>query len=90
MQRRQWTNEKKALIVLSGLKGQSVASICNEHGISQSQYYQWKDQFLTNASKAFEVEKVSSKQARLESENQKLKGLVGELTLELKKSEGWS
>ena len=90
MQRRQWTNEKKALIVLSGLKGQSVASICNEHGISQSQYYQWKDQFLTNASKAFEVEKVSSKQARLESENQKLKGLAGELTLELKKSEGWS
>jgi transposase-like protein len=32
MQRRQWTSEKKALIVLSGLKGQSVASICNEHG----------------------------------------------------------
>ncbi|MBW8308669.1 MAG: transposase, partial [Candidatus Paracaedibacteraceae bacterium] len=44
MQRRQWTSEKKTLIVLSGLKGQSVASICNEHGISQSQYYQWKDQ----------------------------------------------
>lgn len=90
MQRRQWTSDKKALIVLSGLKGQCVASICTEHGISQSQYYQWKDQFLSNASKAFEIEKVSAKQARLECENQKLKGLVGELTLELKKSEGWS
>lgn len=90
MQRRQWTSEQKALIDLSGLKGQPVATICNEDGISQSQYYQWKDQFLANASKAFEIEKVSTKQARLECENQKLKGLVGELTLELKKSEGWS
>lgn len=89
MKRRQWTSEKKALIVLSGIKGQSVASICNEHGISQSQYYQWKDQFLANAAKAFDIEKVSTKQAHLECENQKLKGLVGELTLELKKSEGW-
>lgn len=90
MQRRQWTSEKKGMIVLCGLRGQSVASICNEQGISHSQYYQWKDQFLANASKAFEVEKVSTKQARLECENQKLKGLVGELSLELKKSEGWS
>ena len=89
MKRRQWTSEKKALIVLSGLKGLSVASICNEHKISQSQYYQWKDQFLANSAKAFEVEKASAKQARLECENQKLKGLVGELTLELKKSEEW-
>lgn len=90
MKRRQWTSEKKALIALSGLKGVSIAVICNEHKISQSQYYQWKDQFLANAFKAFDVEKVSTKQAHLECENQKLKGLVGELTLELKKSEGWS
>lgn len=78
------------MIVLSGLKGQSIASICNEHGISQSQYYQWKGQFLTNASKAFDTKKVRQKQTQLEYENQKLKRLVGELTLELKKSEGWS
>lgn len=79
MQRRQWTSEKKGLIVVSGLKGQSVASIFNEHGISPSQYYQWQDQFLANAAKAFESEKVSTNQARRECENQKLKGLVGAL-----------
>ncbi len=56
MKRRQWTSEKKALTVLSGLKGQSVASICNEHGFSQSQYYQGKDGFLANAAKAVVVE----------------------------------
>ncbi len=89
MKRRKWTSEMKSLIVLSGLKGQSVSDICNEHGISQAQYYQWRDQFLSNASKTFETEKVGKRQARLEIENQKLKGLVGELTLELKKSEPW-
>ncbi|MEH6633795.1 MAG: transposase [Halopseudomonas aestusnigri] len=86
MKRRKWTSEMKSLIVLSGLKGQSVSDICNEHGISQAQYYQWRDQFLSNASKAFDTEKVGKKQARLEIENQKLKGLVGELTFELKKA----
>lgn len=90
MKRRQWTSKKKAMIVLSGLKGQSIASLCNEHEISQSQYYLWRDQFLLNAAKAFDTEKVSQKQARLDYKNQKLKNLVGELTLELKKSEEWS
>ncbi len=89
MKRRKWTSETKVLIVLSGLRGQKVSDICNEHGISQSQYYQWRDQFMSNASKAFATEQISKKQQRLESENQNLKGLVGELTLELKKSEEW-
>jgi len=89
MKRRKWTNELKTQIVLSGLKGQAIAEICNEHGISQSQYYTWRDHFLSNAPKAFDTQKVCKKQQRLEHENQKLKGLVGELTLELKKNEEW-
>ena len=36
MKRRKWTSEMKSLIVLSGLKGQSVSDICNEHGINLS------------------------------------------------------
>ena len=90
MKRRKWTNEEKALVVLSGIKGMPVADICNEHGISQSQYYVWRDQFVSNACKAFETKKLSKEQARLERENTKLKSLVGELTLELKKSEEWA
>ncbi len=35
MKRRKWTSEMKSLIVLSGLKGQSVSDICNEHDISR-------------------------------------------------------
>lgn len=88
MKKRKWTSEAKARIVLSGLKGLSVAEICNTHGISQSQYYRWRDEFLSNAGKAFETQKTSQQQQRLERENEKLKTLVGGLTIELKKTEG--
>jgi transposase-like protein len=75
------------LIVLEGLKGKPVAAIYNEHQISQSQYYQWRDQFLANAANAFESHQHTRKETRLEHENARLKRLVGELTLELKKSD---
>lgn len=88
MKKRKWTSEAKARIVLSGLKGLSVAEICVAHGISQSQYYRWRDEFLSNAGKAFETQKTCQQQQRLERENEKLKTLVGELTIELKKTEG--
>ena len=87
MRRRKWDSKTKALIVLQGLKGKPMAELCTEHQISQAQYYQWRDQFLANASKTFEVHQQTQREARLEQENGRLKKLVGELTLELKKSE---
>ena len=87
MHRRKWDAKTKALVVLEGLKGKSVAEICTEHQISQSLYYQWRDQFLANAAHAFEVHQHSRREARLEQENAKLKHLVGELLLEVKKSD---
>lgn len=88
MKKRKWTSEAKAAIVLSGLKGLPISTICNEHGIAQSQYYAWRDQFLNNARKVFETEKISQDQHRILLENQRLKTLVGELTIELKKNDG--
>jgi transposase-like protein len=87
MHRRKWDAKAKAIIVLEGLKGKPVAEICTEHQISQSQYYQWRDQFLAHAANAFEVHQHTRKEARLEQENTRLKRLVGELLLELKKSD---
>jgi transposase-like protein len=89
MERRKWESTEKARIVLEGLKGRPIAELCNTHQISQAQYYQWRDQFLSNAPKAFEVNQQTAKEVRLLKENAKLKGLVGELTLELKKSDDW-
>jgi transposase-like protein len=82
MQRRKWDANTTALIVLEGLKGKSVAEICTEHQISQSLYYQWRDQFLAHAAHACEAHQHSRREARLAQENVKLKHLVGELLLE--------
>jgi transposase-like protein len=87
MRRRKWDAKTKAIIVIEGLKGKPVAELCTEHQISQAQYYQWRDQFLSHAPKAFEVHEQSQREARLARENARLKTLVGELTLERKKSD---
>ena len=87
MKRRQWKPEQKALIVLEGLKGRPIGGVCAEHEIGQAQSYQWRDQFLANAARAFEPAGAPQRQGRLERENARLKALVGELVLELKKSE---
>lgn len=87
MKIRKWTSQQKTLVVLEGLKGKLVGQICSEHGINQSMYYKWRDIFLSKAHKAFETNKPNSKINRLIHENQNLKLLVGDLSLELKKNE---
>ena len=87
MPRRQWDAKTNAMIVIEGPKGKPVPELCNEHQISQAQYYQWRDQFLAHAFQAFEVHEQSQREARLVRENARLKTLVGGLTLEFKKSD---
>lgn len=89
MNRRKWTSVEKSKIIIQSLKGRPVSELCNEHGIAMSQFYQWRDQFLNNADKIFEVSSQSQKESRLERENKRLKGIIGDLTIELKKSEEW-
>lgn len=87
MKRRKWTPELKAKIVIESLSGRSIAEICNKYEISQAQYYQWKDSFLSNAGRAFENRKTEQREARLQQQNMRLKQMVADLTLELKKSD---
>ena len=87
MKMRKGDAKTKAMIVLQGLKGKPVAEICREHQRSQAQYYQWRDQFLSQAARAFEGHQHSQREARLQAQNAQRKKLVGELTLELKKSD---
>jgi transposase-like protein len=85
--RKQWKSEEKARIVLSGLQGRPVSEICLEYEISNSQYYKWKDQFMRNMHLSYEVNRSSKSQERLKNENSKLKTMVADLSLELKKSD---
>ena len=89
MHTRTWDAKTNALIVLEGLKGKPLAELCPEHQISPSPSHQWRDQFLAQAARAFEVHQHPRKEARLEHENARLKRLVGELLLECNKSDEW-
>lgn len=87
MKRRKWDDKVKAQVVIEGLKGRPVGELCNEHQVSQTQYYKWRDQFLANAPQAFAVAKIDRRQVELAEENRRLKGVLGDLTLELKKND---
>src|SRR5262245_39758267 len=86
MHRRTWDAETNTKIVIQGLQGRLVVELCHEYRISHSLYSQWRDQFLANAPKAFDVQQSHRQEARLVREHARLKALVGELTLELKKA----
>ena len=87
MKRRQWTSKQKSQIVLEGLSGQiDVSKLCQKYQISQTQYYKWRDQFLQTCHQAFDVKKQSQKEQHLETKVKQLKNIIGDLTIELKKT----
>jgi transposase-like protein len=87
MKKRQWTSKIKAKIVLEGLSGKPVSEICSQHQISQTQYYQWRDKFLTESYRAFETKEAGGEVVRLKQKTAKLQQIIGALTVELKKTE---
>jgi transposase-like protein len=88
MEKRKWLSQQKLQIVLEGLSGQiDVSALCQKYQISQTQYYKWRDLFLANCHQSFEVKKQSQKEQTLESQVKKLRTIIGDLTIELKKSE---
>ena len=88
MKKRKWRSQDKLRIVLEGLSGQiEISKLCNKYQIAQTQYYQWRDQLLKFGYQAFETKNITKKEQHLESENQKLKRIIGDLTVELKKTE---
>jgi transposase-like protein len=88
MKRRKWTSQQKLKIALEGLSGQiEVSKLCTKYQVSQTQYYQWRDHLLKFGHQAFETKNITKKEQHLETENAKLKRIIGDLTVELKKSE---
>jgi putative transposase len=91
MGRRKWTAEQKFGIVLQGIKGETtITQLCSDHGISQVQYYKWRDQFFSGAK-----QNLNSKRAQNgTSERMKIKELeriIGKQTVTieiLKKIQG--
>jgi len=88
MQRRKWSSKDKLTIVLEGLKGAvPLGELCAKFQISQSQNYKWRDQLLANGPKVFDYGGIDRSSEQLTHEIKKLKHIIGDLTVELKKSE---
>jgi len=88
MKYRKWKSQEKLKIVLEGLSGQiEISKLCSKYQVTQTQYYQWRDQLLKFGYQAFESKNITKKEHHLENEVQNLKRIIGDLTVELKKSE---
>ena len=78
----------KAKVVLEGLEGRTpLAELCNKYQIKQSQYYYWLNEFQKHGYRLFENSKPTKKEQNLRDENKKLKQIIAELSIELKKSD---
>jgi transposase-like protein len=89
--RRRWPAAEKLRIVLAGMRpGVEVSELCRREGINPTQYYGWKKQLLSSATKVFDAPeaKPSAAEERKGAEVQRLKNVMAEITaenLELKK-----
>ena len=79
--------EDKIRIVMEGLRGeQTVADLCRQEGIYKAAYYLWLKVFLEAGKKRLQGdcqrEATGSEVKDLQRENDELKRMVAELTLE--------
>lgn len=91
--RRSWSAADKMRVVLAGMEpGVEVSVVCRKEGVSPTQYYHWRNQLLSSAEAVFGKrgkKSQESREAKLESELTRMKGVVAEITaenLELKKT----
>jgi transposase len=89
--RRKWSAADKLRIVLAGMQPNvDISDLCRREGINPTQYYGWRKQLLSSATKVFDnqASRPSAQEERREAEVHRLKNVIAEITaenLELKK-----
>ena len=87
--RRRFSAEEKIRIVLSGLRGEdSIAELCRQESIAQSQYYSWSKEFMEAGKKRLAGDTMreanTGEVQGLRREARDLKEVVAEQALELR------
>ncbi len=87
--RKRYSSEDKIRIVLAGLRGEdTIAELCRQEGIAQSQYYSWSKEFLEAGKKRLAGDTAreanTGEVQNLRREARDLKEVVAEQTLELR------
>ena len=88
--RKKWLAAEKLRIVLAGMQpGVEISELCRREGINPTQYYGWKKQLLSSATKVFEERgNKSVAEERLAATLRRKNEVIAEITaenLELKK-----
>jgi transposase len=89
--RKKWLAADKLRIVLAGMQPNvEISELCRREGINPTQYYGWRKQLLSSATKVFDEQasKRSASEERKEAELRRMKSVIAEITaenLELKK-----
>lgn len=77
--RKEWTAEEKLAIILDGLKGRSISDICREYGISDTQYYKWRDVALESLKSGFQDKRKKEYcDKSAEAERNRMLKIIGE------------
>ena len=78
-----WSTEQKIAIVLESLNTNiSVAELCRKHNVTPNAFYGWKEKFVDAGKLALAgSSRTNDTGQELEAENEKLKKLIGELTI---------
>jgi len=85
MTAKKWTADQKLEVVLAGLRNEgSAAELCRRYGISHSTFNKWRRLLIQGGRERLAKGPASSRERRLERENEELKQALGEATLELR------
>ncbi len=79
-----WKPEDKIRIVMESINTSiSISELCRKHGVVPTTFYQWKERFLESGKMGLsgDFTKNGGASRELESENERLKKLIGELTI---------
>ncbi len=76
MQQKRYTEEQIIGILKEAASGVPAVDVCRKHGVSTPSFYKWRAKYA-----GLEVSDLR-KMKGLESENQKLKRIVADLTLD--------
>lgn len=85
--RKTYSSEEKIRIIFEGFRGESsIAELCRREGIAQPLYYKWSKDFMEAGKRRLSGDTKrqanTSEVQDLKAENQSLKELVAELSLE--------
>jgi len=82
MPHRHWTPEEKIRIVLESLNTSiGVAELCRKYAVNPVVFYGWKEKFIEAGKQALTRSKRNGGAGELQVENERLKQLIGELTI---------